>query len=700
MKSCLIFFTITINLIYSSVRYVSPVAKGVADGSSWDNASSDLQQMLDYSQGGEVWVSSGTYMPQKTPPYNVPSTDRDRTFFIRSGAKLYGGFKGNETSIEERDILNNETILNGNIGDSLSNLDNCYHVILIYSTDVGSATIDGFTIMGGNANMYGSYDFFTTSIYSSCGGGVYGNGNLNFKNNILKNNSASMGGGMYTKVGYGLSISNCHIFENNANDGAGLSIGKATVKKVFVYNNHANSQGGGIYLLDDSQLTDCEIYNNTSKSNGGGLWSNNSNTSISNCYIYNNIAEGSGGGIYSIGNSFSISHVEFNKNKAMSGGGASLSFNIRMNDCNFHDNEASENGGGVIIGASSLQTNNVTFQKNSSKKAGGGMYVSAENGQVSNVTIAQNTSTNGGGLYVSRGSCIFNYMTIVDNLALANGGGMFVDESIFSLTNSLIVRNTSSYNAGAIFTYYAINNLISNTICNNIAKELFGGVYTYEGDNNLTNNIICSNRTPAFQQETSYFAYNGINHVSYNLFSHLQTEFTNGDPSRLNLMQDSLHNIFTKDLFFLDSTDLDGPDNIFGTQDDGLRLTAQSPAYNAGNNTALVDFTLTDYVGGLRIQDKIIDIGAYEGLSLTSIEDSHSLPASIYPNPSYGIIHLETIRIADKISILGIKGNLIHEFIPKASNIVLDVSQYHNGIYYVKIESKETERIYKIIINQ
>ncbi|TZF82310.1 hypothetical protein FW774_16635 [Pedobacter sp. BS3] len=91
-------------LMAQTIRYVKETGSG--DGSSWNNASNDLQAMIDAvsadPNGGEVWVAQGTYYPSKT-------NNRDDFFRIKANnIKLYGGFEGTtETSISQRDIVNN-----------------------------------------------------------------------------------------------------------------------------------------------------------------------------------------------------------------------------------------------------------------------------------------------------------------------------------------------------------------------------------------------------------------------------------------------------------------------------------------------------------------------------------------------------------------------------------------------------------------
>ncbi len=99
---------------------------GTGDGSSWANASGSIQAMIDKAASGdEVWVAKGTYYPTTE---TIARDVRSRTFLIKAGVKLYGGFAGTESSIAERQLadldgngridsceLVNPTVLSGGI---------------------------------------------------------------------------------------------------------------------------------------------------------------------------------------------------------------------------------------------------------------------------------------------------------------------------------------------------------------------------------------------------------------------------------------------------------------------------------------------------------------------------------------------------------------------------------------------------------
>src|SRR5262245_7646513 len=91
------------------IRFVDPSSPGlIHNGTSWSQAYLSLQTALGAAvSGDEIWVANGTYLPTAT-------TDRTISFVVPNGVKLFGGFAGagvNESSLAQRDIVANKTIL-------------------------------------------------------------------------------------------------------------------------------------------------------------------------------------------------------------------------------------------------------------------------------------------------------------------------------------------------------------------------------------------------------------------------------------------------------------------------------------------------------------------------------------------------------------------------------------------------------------
>ena len=103
-----------------NILFVKQNSQG--NGSSWTNAFGSVQQALKVAQNGDaIWVAQGTY-------FTTSGNNRNLSFQIKDGVKLYGGFAGYESSLTQRNINANRTILSGEIG-SPSSEDNAYTII-------------------------------------------------------------------------------------------------------------------------------------------------------------------------------------------------------------------------------------------------------------------------------------------------------------------------------------------------------------------------------------------------------------------------------------------------------------------------------------------------------------------------------------------------------------------------------------------
>mgnify|MGYP002767135111 CR=1 FL=1 len=89
-------------------RYVKTAADGGSDdndGLTWDKAYASPQKAINAlndgtGQRGEVWVAAGTYAPSA---HITEDTNSPVAFLMHSGINVFGGFRGTETSIDERD---------------------------------------------------------------------------------------------------------------------------------------------------------------------------------------------------------------------------------------------------------------------------------------------------------------------------------------------------------------------------------------------------------------------------------------------------------------------------------------------------------------------------------------------------------------------------------------------------------------------
>lgn len=331
-----------VSVIFGATRYVTFTGAGSKNGSSWANAYEGLQSALSAAgNGDEIWVAAGTYYPSLEIQ---GSGDRYKTFQLKNGVAIYGGFAGTESAVSERSDFGldgaNESILSGDIGTPGVSSDNCYHVInhpdaltgIPGSTSLmASAVLDGFTIRDGYADGPEYYDQFG-------GGMTVHRGDPTLRNLVLVSNYANNGGGMHLYVSVA-NLSNIRFIQNTTGNGNGGGIhiyrcnGAILLDQVEFIENTAGANGGGIYFQESSApaIRNARFFSN-SASNGGAVYiSSECSPTIANALFVENEAngtggwDGEGGAIYIYNGSPQLVNATFTFNSSTYYGGAILS---------------------------------------------------------------------------------------------------------------------------------------------------------------------------------------------------------------------------------------------------------------------------------------------------------------------------------------------------------------------------------------
>lgn len=349
---------------------------GTGDGSSWTNASGDLQGMIDKQmQGNVVWVSKGTYEPINGEIY----------FKMRDGIEILGGFDntGNPT-LQNRNINLHETTLTSSSNAVIGNYLDANRFLS------NTAILDGFTLLKNNAITHptsGAIDSYSNAVYK----------NITFKNFDYT--------GSYGRDGSNNTFINCIYKDNNThNAGAGpafLHSSKATFEGCTFINN--DNFTGVIQAKNNSEIIvkNCIFnqnqLNNSTASPAISLWSSKFNITKS---VFSNNA----GSAIQIGQDHSgldsygeITNSIFNNNLLRSALWISMidsNTKISISNCLFHN---SEDGGAVFIGSNTNSGNvyftNCTFTKNYRRGSGGGaVYISSGNVYFRNCILYDNTA--------------------------------------------------------------------------------------------------------------------------------------------------------------------------------------------------------------------------------------------------------------------------------------------------------------------
>jgi uncharacterized repeat protein (TIGR01451 family) len=343
-----------------------------------------------------------------------------------------------------------------------------------------------------------------------------------------------------------------------------------------------------------------------------------------------------------------VANVTFSGNQVTdyttgaAGGGMYLqSGSPALNNVTFSGNDGVK-GGGMYVADGSPTLTNVAFSGNGltagTSSAGGGMYVASGTVTMTNVTFSghEGTFPGGAGMYVAGGTLTMTGGKFSDNTLdhwmsgytgggagmAIYGGSVTLTDVIFSnntgsggeaislnsgsatLTNVIFTGNTGRY-AGGMYIYSGNATMTNVTFSNNVGSEAGAAIAVVAGSATLTNSILWGNTggpqvyvTAPSSVTISYSDVQGGCTASSALTCGAGN--TGSDP------------------LFVNASDPDGADNVYGNLDDGLRLQAGSPAIDAGSNDAVPSSATTDLAGNPRKVDGggngsvVVDMGAYE----------------------------------------------------------------------------------------
>ncbi|MHC4474857.1 MAG: hypothetical protein ACYTEL_04385 [Planctomycetota bacterium] len=321
--------------------------------------------------------------------------------------------------------------------------------------------------------------------------------------------------------------------------------------------------GGGLYSNDSTQvLLNCTFVAN-SAGHGGGMFRRDDlerSMTITNCTFNNNFAASSGGGIY--GERMTLTNCTFTNNSASYYGGLYNVGNATLISCMFINNSAEGFAGGMeVYHGDQLTLTNCTFVGNSAGNDAGGLRVRFLDATLTNCTFIGNSSgTYGGGvrtMLLPDQLDKFINCTFSGNSASNDGGGFYSSHDFSEFTNCTFSENSAGGDGGA----YCVS--------------VNGG--TADFDNCILWGNTAGNEGPQIAIKTAA-ATVGVNYSDVQ-GGDLDVYDITGGPA----LDWGAGNINVDPLF----ADADGPDNSVGTEDDNLRLLADSNCVDAGDNTAV-----------------------------------------------------------------------------------------------------------------
>ncbi len=283
----------------SNIVYVNSGNNIIKNGETWASAFDHLDDALSSAWQcpniTTILVGATGSTPRKKP-YNmdvnkkgteiITSDERDKTFHVRPGLDIRGGYIAG--------VQVGFSLLSGLLGTSL----NTYHTVLIDSSinwaTSGSVTkMSGFIIRDAKAIGTGSVTVNGNVVNQNSGGGIHilsGTSVLD-NNTITNNSSSSKGAGILLSNGRNTISNNTIVLNTSSDVGGGIYTNNAnnSIYNNVIATNTATNKGAGIYVLSGSNnIVNNTIHRNTATNTGGGMYLSTGINAISNTIFSEN----------------------------------------------------------------------------------------------------------------------------------------------------------------------------------------------------------------------------------------------------------------------------------------------------------------------------------------------------------------------------------------------------------------------------
>lgn len=465
MLAVVFIFAVAVTSRAGTLRVDSRSKATLPDGLTWSTAFPTVQAGLNKAVAGdEVWVAAGTYA---------------ESVRISAGVGLYGGFAGNEPLRSSRDPTVNLTVLKGSAASS---------VVTLPAAAAPDTVLDGFTITNGGGTSVQT--LVQTGACSGRGGGgwrkVYfdirgggvlvAGGSPTISNNVIVANN--------TGLSHQTGSVGCHSVADfyQAGNGGGIYVAPGATPSIAgnVIQNNSATIGGGVYCGGAGATIANNIFSgNSATANGGGLGTNGSALTVSGNTFVNNTATTDGGGFLGVGdvrdNRFDGNHAGGNGG-GMSGGGT-LAGNA------FVGNSAVGSGGGLDA-ISTCAIERCAFRTNTALDGAG---MNSTNGPLAarNSVFADNVAAHSGAAIVAGGNAVIDNNT-VENNASPTGSVVLSGPGAGYAFRILFVNNIVALNQTGLAVSGAQIAMRSNDFWHNPGNGLAGGGTATGQDGNIS----------------------------------------------------------------------------------------------------------------------------------------------------------------------------------------------------------------------
>jgi predicted outer membrane repeat protein len=330
---------------------------------------------------------------------------------------------------------------------------------------------------------------------ANVGGALFiDNSNVSIAYSYFDDNSAQIGGAIFSQMGANITISSCTFVYNGA-----TGCGKQGCSVIFIRSfisstcNLDHCHGGAIFVDTGSTLivTNSTFMNNTADSSGGAVvLSQGRLFDVNNVFRYNSVPISRKGGAMSAydRSKLTMDGSYYEQNEAYEGAVIYLHLrcSITVNSAIFNSNKVMRRGGVMHAESSSIAVNNSSFYTNRAKGLGGVVYAVSDVSIAINSSYFANNSASGGAIVHARLSSITVVNSSFDHNHVGRDGG-----SISTSSSNIIVRDSSfnnnqASNGGVL--HVTSNSIITLESCsfNGNKASISGGAIYADSNSRIT----------------------------------------------------------------------------------------------------------------------------------------------------------------------------------------------------------------------
>ena len=139
------------------------------------------------------------------------------------------------------------------------------------------------------------------------------------------------------------------------------------------------------------------------------------------------------------------------------------------------------------------------------------------------------------------------------------------------------------------------------------------------------------------------------------------------------------------------------PGIVDGNYNVDVRWRQANGTFSAFGSVCNITFAAPPAPGSFVINNSGANGNITTKSAIANTPDATTLVVNAYPNPTAGQTIIESNNSIDKVEVYSIAGKLVYSTSPAANNVAVDLSDYDNGIYLVRVYAGNNTELVKVV---